>query len=177
MAKHRSRRRRIRGRYVKGNVDEGLGLGTLSGKTLVSGIFDEVMVESGRISSIVGTYAISDMTPAANDGPIEVGLAHSDYTDAEIEAVIENTGSWDVGNKIQQEIAKRLVRTIGVFESATDALGVDVLNDGKPIKTRLNWHLTTGQSLRLWAYNQGSSALATTAPIVTLAGHVNIFLK
>ncbi len=163
--------------YLKGNVNEQLSLGTLAAKTLISAIFDEVAVEKTLVSSIVGTYAINDLTEASGDGPILVGIAHSDYTASEIEAVIEATGSWDPGDKIQNEIGKRLVRKIGVFDvEATGLTVTDVLNDGKPIKTKLNWSLTTGKSLQLWAYNMGTSPLGSTDPTVTVEGHCNLWL-
>jgi len=176
-AKGKPRRRRSMGRYLRGRIDENLALGTLAPVTLISVIFDETVIEKSLISSIVATWSMRNFTESGNDGPILVGVAHSDYTDGEIEAVIESTGSWNVGNKIEQEIAKRLVRIVGTFESSNQALGAAVLNDGKPIKTKLNWSLVTGQSLRLWAYNLGGSALDTTDPTVHVEGHANLFMK
>ncbi len=109
-------------------------------------------------------------------GPIVFGVAHSDYTDAEIEEVIENTASWDEGNKVQQEVAKRLVRTIGTMVG-TELAGVsDVkFNKGVPVKTKLNWILTTGDTLRLWGYNKSDGALSGTAPIIRANGHANLW--
>ncbi len=169
--------RRRMGRYLRGSVDESLTLGTLAATTLVSAAFDEVVTEESRLTSIVGTWAMADMTAAAGAGPIMVGYAHSDYTDAEIEEVIENTGSWDIGNLVQQETAKRLVRRVGLFQTspAGAATGIQTLNDGKPIKTKLNWNLKTGATVRVWAYNTGSAALAGTSPVVRLQGHANLF--
>ncbi len=165
-------------KYIRGRVNENLSFGTLAGATLVSVIFDETVIERTRVSSVEATYAIENLTVGSGDGPIMVGLAHSDYTDAQIEEVIENAGSWNEGDLVQQkEVGRRLVRTIGIF-SAGDGIGSvvsDVLNDGKPIKTKLNWILITGQSLRLWAYNLGNSSLATTVPVVHCEGHANLW--
>ncbi len=179
LAKHPKRRRRNMGAYLKGNVDEVLALGTLAARTLIGAGFDESMIESGRISSLVATWSLNGVTAGTNDGPILVGISHSDYTDSEVEAVIENTGSWDRGNKIQQEVAKRLVRIIGTFRIETSDIGQQtyVLNDGRPIKTKLNWALMTGDSLSVWAYNLGSSAFATTDPQVHVEGHANLWMK
>ncbi len=163
-------------KYLKGNVDETISLATLGARTLTSINFDETMIESGRITSVVASWSVRSFTPADDDGPILVGLAHSDYTDAEIEAVIENSGGWNIGDKIQQEIAKRLVRIVGTFEAANAALGAAVLKDGRQFKTKLNWKLVTGQTLKLWAYNLGASPFATTTPDVFVQGHANIFL-
>ncbi len=171
------RRQFARTFYIKGQVDETLTLGTLAAKTLISVTFDEVTSEQMRCSSVQAIWSLGTYTPTLNAGPILIGIAHSDYTDAEIEAVIESTGSWDRGDKISQEIGKRLVRRIGVFDTPDDANDEVVLNDGKPIKTKLNWHLNTGKTLRLWAYNQGTAALATTNPAVRAQGHANLWQK
>ncbi len=164
--------------YIRGNVDETLALGTLAATTLISANFDEVMVEMGRITSVVATWSIENWTVAAGDGPIIVGLAHSDYNDAEKEAVLEASASWNRGDKVAQEVSRRLMRTVGTFRAPPGGgIGVSVLNEGRPIKTKLNWSIITGKTLNIWAYNAGSSAFATTDPQIHLAGHANIFLK
>ncbi len=162
------------GRYLKGGVNETLVLGTLAASTLVGVDFDEAVNERTLVSSVVATYSLSDVAEAANRGPILIGLAHSDYTDAEIEAVIEMTDSWDEGNLTEREIANRKVRKITVLEAAS-ATETVVANDGKPIKTKLNWILLQGQTLRLWAYNTGTAALAAGA--VRTEGHANLWPK
>ncbi len=173
--KGRGRRRRSMGRYIKGRVDEDLDMGTLAAKTLVGTTFDETVNERTLVSSIVASWSISGWTPGIDDGPVIFGVAHGDYSDAEIEEVIENTGSWDEGNKISQEISKRLVRTIGSFDTPADANSVVAVNEGRPVKTKLNWILNQGVRLKIWAYNAGTSAFATTNPIVHAAGHANLF--
>ncbi len=164
-------------RYLRGRVDESVNLGTLAAKTLVSAAFDETVNERTLISSVHAIWTMREYTPAAGDGPILVGLAHSDYTDAEIEEVIENAGSWNEGDKVSQEMAKRLVRQVGVFDadSGKTAAGIYTLNDGMPVKTKLNWILLQAQTLDLWSYNMGTSPLATTAPIVAIEGHANLW--
>ncbi len=180
-AARKARKRRFpQGKYIKGNVDELLALGTLAGRTLVGQVFDESLSEPGRISSIVATWSQQGFTAAVDDGPIMVGYAHSDYSGAEIEAVIENTGSWDLGDKVAQEIGKRLIRIVGVFRTTGpggSSFDATVLNKGLPIKTKLNWQLNTGDTLTVWGYNLGSSALATTDPQINVEGHANIWQK
>ncbi len=177
MAKHTNKsRKRKRGRYLRGRIDEGLSLGTLAAKTLVSDTWDGTVTERTLVSSIVATWMLNNLT--GSQGPLLVGVAHSDYSDAQIEAVIENAGSWDEGDKIDQEIAKRLVRTIGAFigKPGPSGVGDDVLNDGKPIKTKLNWILTEGDTLKMWVYNMDTAALVTTVPIVSAEGHANLWV-
>ncbi len=163
------------GRYLKGRVDETLTLSALAAATAAITDFDEVVNERTLVSSLVATWSMDDFTEGADSGPIEVGVAHNDYTGAEIEEFLENTGSWNEGAKVEQEISRRQIRAIGVFESAQQALGTTSLNEGKPLKTKLNWILNQGDTLRLWAYNRGTAAVATTVPNVHASGHANLW--
>ncbi len=165
------------GRYIRGTVDEDLTIGTLAGKTLVAAGFDEAVQERTLVSSIVASYSVADWTAIAANGPLLVGIAHGDYSDAEIEEWIETTGSWDEGDLVQQEVASRKIRRVGVLTDPDAATKSSVLNDGKAIKTKLNWILNQGITLKLWAYNMGTAAFATTDPRVRAQGHVNLFPK
>ncbi len=172
MVKHKARRRM--GKYIRGSIDEDLDLGTLAAKTLIAGAFDESANQRMLVSSIVATWTLDGMV--AGQGPILFGIAHSDYDSPEIEAVIENTGSWDEGNKVAQEIAKRQVRIIGTMVGPMDTGTDDVVwNDGKPVKTKLNWILNTSDTLDLWAYNLSTAALTTAAPVLRASGHANLW--
>ncbi len=174
----RGRGKRRMGKYIRGTVDEDLGIGTLASKTLTSIIFDEVVNERTLVSSVVATYSMSNWTSIASVGPILVGLAHSDYSNAEIEEFLETTGSWNEGDLVQtKEVAKRLVRRIGILDATPSLERTVTMNDGKAIKTKLNWVLLQGQSLRLWAYNTGTANVATTVPNVHAAGHANLWPK
>ncbi len=168
------------GRYIKGAVNEELSLGTLAATTLVSVDFDDTVLERTLISSIVARYSMADMTEGAGIGPILVGIAHSDYSDAEIEGWIENAQNWDEGDKVAQEVGRRLCRKIGIFATSPGAAGgteIAVLNDGKAIKTKLNWILNAGQTLSVWGYNMGANPLATTIPVIRIEGHANLWPK
>ncbi len=163
------------GKYIRGSVDEQLAVSTLAGQTLIGQDFDETVNERMLISSIVATYSLRLVTPINDLGPLLVGIAHGDYTDAEIEAYIEASGSWDEGDLVQQEIMKRKIRRVGLFEQPQNATQAVVLNDGRMIKTKLNWILLQGQTLRVWAYNTGQATFATTNPEVNVNGHVNMW--
>ncbi len=164
------------GRYIRGTIDEDHGYTALASKDVALTVFDETVNERTLVSSIVATYSNKGLTPEAGVGPIMVGICHSDYTAAEVEAFIETTGSWDEGDLVQQEVAARKIRRIGVFEEDS-ALETETLNDGKPIKTKLNWILNQGQTLSLWTYNMGTAPVSTTAPVANAQGHVNLFPK
>ncbi len=173
MAKKRSRR------YLKGIVDEQLPFPALAALDLAADSFDSAVNERTLVTSIVATYSLRGYTPIDDVGPIVCGISHDDYSSAEVEAYIENTGSWNEGDLVAQEIGRRKIRIIGTFGTRDDDTGPEddtwVLNDGKPIKTKLNWILTQGQSLQLWVYNQGAGAVGGTSPDLFVTGHVNLF--
>ncbi len=175
MAKKGSRRRM--GRYIRGNVEEELALAALAAGDVTSAVFDQAVVEQTFVSSLVASYAMAGLTVGADIGPFTVGIAHSDYTPAEIEEFLENTGAWDVSDKIAQEKAKRLIRVIGIFPGPPGGgLEAAVLNNGRPIKTKLNWTLISGKTLQLWVRNGGSQPVATTVPDIKVDGHINMWL-
>ncbi len=161
----------FRGGYLAGNIDQDLGLATLAAKTGVLTATNTVS-EKRRVSSIKCVYSLSDFTIAANAGPIMVLVAHSDYTLAEIEAWIERSGSWSKSDLIADEVRKRLIRRIGTFNTVTTS-GSAVLNEGRMIRTKLNWSLITGQGLQFVAYNLGTAALSSSSPNVNIQGKAN----
>lgn len=150
---------------------------TLASKTLVSAIFDDVVDMKTLASSIKAIYSVSDWTPGAGIGPLLVGVAHSDYGSTDIEQYIENGGAWQAQDLVNKEISSRQIRQIGTLVAPDDATKGSVLNDGKPITTKLNWMLFEGQSLRLWAYNLGTAAFATTVPTLQANGHCNLWTQ
>ncbi len=162
---------------MKGSIDLELTLTTLAGKTPASAVTAQNVVDTTRCSSIRCVYTLQDWTPIKDAGPIVVGVAHPDYTNAEVEAWIENTGSWDIGNLVQKEVSARRIRLIGVFDIPTGPNDATRLKDGMPVVTKLNWILAEGDGLRFWAYNQGSAAIATTAPNVQIQGHANLWAQ
>ncbi len=172
----RGRRSRNMSRYVSGAIDFLLGAGTLAGQTLVSGANTQTVVDSMRVSSIKCVYTLSNVTPGTSIGPMVFGVAHSDYTDAEIEGFVESAASWDVGDKTAQEVRRRFVCQIGVFDVTGDATTVARMNDGKPVRTKLNWLLAEGDTLRFWVYNSGASPYATTAPSFKANGTANFWV-
>lgn len=177
MAKHQGKgRQRTFKRYIRGAIEHGLNLSTLGAKVLIGSNNSDVVTERAYVSSVVARWALQNMTASSGDGPIMCGVAHSDYTDAEIEEWVENDASWEEADQIGQEVAKRKIRQVGIFPRMdTSPLTPGVLNDGKPVRTKCGWILTTGQTLKFWAYNAGTNALETTDPLMTVLGHANIW--
>ncbi len=173
MTNTRKGRRRPRGQYIKGNVDEVLALGALDTVVLIKSDFDETVNEKTLISSLVAAYTLDQNT--APEGPILFGIAHSDYSASEIEAYIESTTSWNTGDKVAQEVGKRLIRVLGQFAADSLAGLTDVrFNGGVPVKTKLNWMLDTGATITLWGYNKSSVQL-TTGSSIQASGHANLW--
>ncbi len=176
LAAHKGKPRRM-GRYIRGTIDISFDLGTLAGNTLISATIGGTVTERTLVTSIVTTWGVDAWTPSTNVGPLLVGVAHSDYTDTEIEQYIELATSWSEADKIGQEVGRRKVRRIGLILTPGSAVLNAILNEGRPVKTKLNWILTQGQTLKVWAYNTGTGNFATTDPDVTVSGHANLFPK
>ncbi len=171
-----AKRRKFR-KYLRGTIDDQLSIGTLSTKDAALAALAGVVNERTFVSSIKASWALTDWTVTAADGPIVVGIAHGDYTAAEIEEWLENSGGWNEGDLVAQEIAKRKIRRVGVFAtSGVTATDTDVLEEGRQITTKCGWILLQGQTLSIWAYNMGESAPATGA-IVRVQGHANLWPK
>jgi len=147
--------------YRKLPINIDTPLGTLAAHDVTSVPETGVMTEERRILSIEAVVSLEDLT--AGDGPVEVGYAHSDYSAAEIEEALEAVGAWDEGNLVAQEQARRLVRSIGVLTEEETAL-----NQGRPLKTRLNWRIATGDTIQQWIRNLGDSP--TTGAVVHSEG-------
>ncbi len=177
MAKHRKRRRKRRGRYIRGAIDLKIDVGTLAAQTLAAQVNGDVVTERTLLSSIMARYNLGQFTVGAGVGPLIFGVAHSDYTAAEIEEFIEQSGSWNEGDKISQEVGRRKIKIVGQFDIPFDGTNLNLNYDhGKKVYTRLGWILTTGQTFDLFIYNQGEAAFATTDPDVSMLGHANLYI-
>ncbi len=162
-------------KYIRGNVDNDFALGTLAASTGVVSANVDAVTERTWVSSLHATWTMSGFTVGDNIGPIEVGVAHGDYSLAEIEAWIEQNTGWAETDLVSREVANRKIRRVGVFEAPEGGgLGASVLFD-RVITTKLGWILTQGQTIQYWAYNMGTGAVATTDPNVHVRGHANLW--
>ncbi len=167
MAKRRRRRWNPNNQVVQ--IREDLQLGALLGSTLIAGALASNSDEEYQAISYKGTYALTDLT--AGEGPITVGIAHGDYSAAEIEEWYESQTAMTRASLVINEHSRRMCRIVGTFAGN---LPNEVLNDGKPIRTKLNWHIPSGSTLDLWAYNAGDGTLTTSAEVNTRGG---LFLR
>jgi len=159
---------------MKGNIQVDKAFATLAGKDLASAITNSVS-DTTRVSSCKCIYAVGDLTEGTDVGPFLVGVAHSDYSDTEIEEFIENAGAWEIGNMVQREVAQRRIRIVGTINNKGGAAATNDLADGRPVTTKLGWVLEEAQSLRFWVYNTGNNAVATTIPNYKVFGHANLW--
>lgn len=172
--RHFKRTRKFR-KYLRGGIDETKALGVLAAGDLLKEDVADAVSEKAWCSSVNLSWSLANFTPTAKAGPILVGIAHSDYTDAEIEAWIENLFSWNQGDQVQQEVASRKIRRVGILIPAgTGLLLSSTLNDGRPLRTKAGWQLVTGQTIALWYYNMGSVDLVTGAEVETI-GFANLW--
>ncbi len=167
----KSSKRKFNLRRVR--LEAGLGIGALAASDVISGAMTAVSANRYRVTSVKASYTVTDI-PAAIDDAYQFGIAHSDYTDTEIEECLEATAAIDIGDKVAQERANRLVREIGTISSGqltTPGGGATPFNDGRPIKTKLNWLMGIGDTLRLYVRN-GSGVIYTTGATLKAKGEL-----
>ncbi len=156
--------------YVKQRIVDAVTIGALAQNALAADDLGTALEEEGRISSLDGIWTIRGGTNT--EGPIVFGVAHPDYTAAEIEACLEsqNTGP---NSRIESEVARRLVREIGVI---LDVVGDPSFNDGRPVKTKLNWPVGEGMTpVKGWVLNIGTGQM-TTGALLLFVGKANLFM-
>ncbi len=157
MAKHRKGRgkRRFNLRRVRITAEEALG--ALTTDTALTQTLTGTSANAYRAVTANISWSLVSLT--AGEGPISVGYAHSDYTVTEIKECIESQTSVDQNDKVAQERANRLVRTVGILSEDGS------LNDGRPVKTKLNWLIGIGQSVNIFSWNEDTATLTTGAVI------------
>ena len=100
-----------------------------------------------------GVWSLQGNT--AGDGPLMVGFAHSDYSDAEIEEALEAGGSWSQGDKVAQEQARRKVRRAGSFDGVA---AQEKLGDGTEMFRKLGFYIEDAKTIAGWARNTDADA-------------------
>lgn len=158
------------GRSVR--IASSVTLGAVGSGAVVKGSVTTASTDPYRLKSINAAYSWTDIQAAIDDG-LEFGFAHSDYTAAEIEECLEAQGAIDKGDKIAQEQSNRLVRSVGrmTAQSTTVGAGSAPFNDGRKLKTKLNWLLSTGDTLDMWVRNS-SGVVWTTGSFLQAIGAI-----
>ncbi len=149
---------------IVGEINQELALGTLASNTLISTTFGASPEQENFLISCKMTISMENHT--AGEGPLWIGVAHEDYTDSEIEATLEQTGSWNSPDLIAQELSKRKIRRIGILHG-NDAS--EAMNQGMPIKTKCLWRNGEQDTLKGWVYNRSTDPM-TTGTLVKFNG-------
>ncbi len=162
LAKKARKRRRFNLRPVRITTEKVLG--TLASDTALVQTLTGTSANAYRCVSVAVVWSIRELTEG--EGPLTVGYAHSDYSVAEIKECLESQTAIDQGDKVAQERANRLVRSIGQLGPE----GNETLNDGLPVKTKLNWKIGIGDSVNAFIFNEDDAANLTTGANVNLSG-------
>ncbi len=152
--------------FVRLPFSASLALSTLNDNIVLKTLPIPAITEDLRVLSMDCTWTLRDLT--AGEGPLEVGYADDNYSVTEIaeNLIAQPSGP---GDRIQVERSERRVRRIGKFTGQNAA---ETLNDGKPIKTRLNWLVTDDSTLACWIQNQSDANMMTGA-ILDISGYIN----
>ncbi len=162
------RRRRFNLRQVR--INSSLSIGALASADVIAGAITNAPTDPLRFISVELAYGITELQNLADD-TFAFGLAHGDYSAAEIEECLESGASMDLGDKIAQERSNRLVRQIGQISSTAGSTTGEGLpfNAGVPVKTKLNWLMSIGDTLQIWVRNN-SGTVYTTGASLSVAG-------
>lgn len=164
MTKKRKKINRNRQNFVAIPFSNASALGALTDETIIKSSLTPAFGEDIWIISVDINFIIRDGT--SGETPLFVGLAHGDYTVAEIlEAV--NAEVTDPDDKIAQEHAKRKVRKIGAVYSMGTA--PQRFNDGKIFRQKVQFSVGDGHTIDFWIKNQ-SGATLTTGGVLEMDG-------
>ncbi len=161
MAKHRGGGRNNGRRFATGNISTSINLLTLGDNIAISANMGDTTNGRGMtcLSLDLGV-AIRDLTPG--EGPIDIVVAHSDYSAGEIIEALSSNAGWVQDDLIEMERSRRMVRHIGTFSGRTES---EVLFDGRKRRFKLGWKLTAGKTIVLTAINRSAAALTTGAVV------------
>ncbi len=157
------RRGRVQQRIRKVPISITVVIGALATKDVIAAAGFVASDAEYLLMNVDCTYSWDSAT--AGDGPINVGIADGDYTDAEIEQCLEASASISLGNRIAQEQGNRLVRSAGTMTETRPNL-----RDGAPVKLKLNWKTAIGQIPKFYVYNITGANLVTGSALL-VQGH------
>ncbi len=140
-------------------------LGTMAANAVISNAITTLGTTKFRV--IAADLYVNMIGHTAGEGPIEVGIFNGDLSDAEMLESLDAspTGPEDI---IAKERLRRPVRR-ACFLSG-QATG-EVVNDGKPVRVKLNTLLDAGVELELFFVNRDSAAF-TTGTILSVMGQI-----
>ncbi len=167
MMAHKGGRKGRRKGYRYLPVEANVAIGALADEDVITGSWPDTVDQDTWAISLRAAWSLIGIT--TGEGTMVVGVAHSDYTAAEIEECLEVSTSWDRSDKIAQERRKRKVRIVGSFPMNSSD---ETLEQGLPITTKLGFKMEIGESLQTWAWNRSASVF-TTGMRLEVTGGVN----
>ncbi len=148
---------------VEGNVT----LSTLGSQAVLSAnLVEGTLTEDLYVISSDLSATITGLT-AGEGAPMDIGIAHSDYSDTEIKENLDVV-LLGPGSKIELERTRRLVRKVGVANlSVSDTLQSVLSMIGKGgsriIRTKWKFTVQSGKTLDIWIQNRSGATLTTGA--------------
>ncbi len=161
-------RRRARRRSNKNfgvlPFDTSITAGNLAADAFVATNLTAIAQDAQFVSTDV---YISMEAHTAGEGPVQVGIANSDLSTAEIGECLDSVPA-SQSDIIAIEQARRPVRNVGVLPGLnTD----EVLKNGEPTRIKLQWRIRGSSDLQAWIRNKSSSPL-TTGSLIKVWGKV-----
>lgn len=157
MPRQQARRRRRRDRnFVAIPFSASLTLGALTDDNVVSGspitFGEDIFVISCDVN-------VTTRDGTAGEGPIEVGVAHGDLTNAEIEEALQAELT-DPDDIIARERARRPVRRAGQILGTSSVDAANLLNGGQVKRVPCRFSIGDGHTFKLWAAARGGNLTA-----------------
>ncbi len=143
-------------------------IAALAALDVVAGNIIPVSTNVYRLVSLKCSFNIADLGATIDDGQ-EIGIAHGDYSAAEIEECLEAQAAIDIADLVTQELADRKIRSLGYVAGLGELDQSRTLNQGRPVKVKLNWLIGIGDTVKVWVRN-GSDTVYTTGSAVTVLG-------
>ncbi len=150
--------------FVAIPFDSVLPLLAVADQTVVKGALTGNLLEDLFAISVDMSGTLTGLTSGEGD-PIEMGLAHSDYTVTEIKENLD-VQYLGPGTKVEQEQARRLVRRVGTSVFSANVLTsahIEGRGGSRIIRSKLKFLVSSGFSLNFWAKNRSGSTLTTGA--------------
>ncbi len=169
MAKKRRSRRKRNPRFMAIKVQKQFDIGSLvNGTVTVSALVD--LTQDAFIIAADLTWTIFGLDLL--DGPVDVGLCHSDYTVTEVKEGLDASPAND-SDKIAIERSRRQIRVAGTFKTPENTGSGQVLNDGNKKRTKCGWYVSNSKEVNIFAQNIGTPAL-TVDTTISVAGVVYV---
>ncbi len=144
----------------------------VSGSVLPSTLASGIVIKSNLMSNLSEDFycisadlAFQIRDGTVGEGPLQVGIAHGDYSVTEIKEYLDVDYS-NPGDKIAREQATRLVRRCGFFQQNLAAAGEQMPQNGEVKRVKIRFLVTDGISLDFWVHNQSGAALSGGATVI-----------